>query len=113
LPSELATCSCQSNCKSGQKNKSHKNNYCILLEYKKAVYWDLKGAYRGQVAEIFRHDSFWAVPSASLPRSVGKTAVASPYQLNLPTNALIGIKVRRRLGGFVSGQASSYSTMVW
>ena len=51
--------------------------------------------------EICRHDSFWAVPGAALPRSVGKTAVAFPYQLNLPTEALIDLKVRHRLGRFI------------
>ena len=51
--------------------------------------------------EICRHDSFWAVPSAALPRSVGKNAVAFPYQLNSPTDALIDLKVRRRLGRFI------------
>ena len=51
--------------------------------------------------KIFRHDPFWAVSNAALPRSIGKTAVAFPHQLNLPTDALIGIKVQRRLGCFI------------
>ncbi len=61
----------------------------------------------GQLAEVFeicRHDSFWAAPGAALPRSVGKTgntAVAFPYQLNLPADALINLKVRHRLGRFI------------
>jgi hypothetical protein len=41
------------------------------------------------------------VPNAALPRSVGKTAVAFPYQPNLPTEALVDLKVRRRLGRFI------------
>jgi len=44
------------------------------------------------------------VPGAALPRSVGKigkTAVAIPYLLNLPTDALIDLKVGRRLGRFI------------
>jgi hypothetical protein len=36
-----------------------------------------------------------------LPRSAGKTAVAVPYQFNSPTDALINIKVRGRLGRFI------------
>ena len=55
----------------------------------------------GQLAEVFRDYSFWAAPGAALPRSVGKTALAFPYQLNLPTDALIDLKVRRRLGRFI------------
>jgi len=42
------------------------------------------------------------MPNADQPRSIGKTAVAFPYQLNLPTDALIELKVRRRLGSFIS-----------
>ena len=44
------------------------------------------------------------MPGAALPRSVGKTgktAVGFPYQLNLPTDALIDLKVRHRLGRFI------------
>ena len=41
------------------------------------------------------------MPSAALPRSVGKTALAFPYQLNSPTEALIDLKVRRRLGRLI------------
>jgi hypothetical protein len=44
------------------------------------------------------------VPGAALSRSVGKTgntAVAFPYQLNLPTDALIDLKVRHRLGRLI------------
>ena len=54
--------------------------------------------------EIFRYDPFWAATGAALPRrprSVGQTAVAFPYQFNSPTDALIDIKVRRRLGRFI------------
>ena len=35
----------------------------------------------GQLPEIFRYDPFGAVTGAALPRSVGKTAVATPHQL--------------------------------
>jgi len=48
-----------------------------------------------------RFDPFWAATGAALPRSVGKTAVAFPYQLNLPADALIELKVRRHLGRFI------------
>ena len=41
------------------------------------------------------------MPGATLSRSVGKTVVAIPQQLNLPTDALIDLKVRRRLGRFI------------
>ena len=41
------------------------------------------------------------MPGATLPRSVGKPALAFPYQLNLPTDALIELKVRRRLGRLI------------
>jgi len=51
--------------------------------------------------EICRHHSFWAVQSATLPRSVDKTAVAVHYQLNSTTDALIDLKVRGRLGRFI------------
>lgn len=37
------------------------------------------------------------MPGAALPRSVGNPAVAFPYQLNSPTEALIDLKVRGRL----------------
>jgi len=101
----------------GQEIQPHKHNYCIIFYYQKPVHWGLQGrlhrASWPRFFEICRHDSFWAVPGATLPRSVGKPALAFPYQLNLPTDALIGIKVRRRLGGFVSGQASSCSATVW
>lgn len=36
------------------------------------------GVALGQLPEIFRHDPFWALPGAALPRSVGKTAFATP-----------------------------------
>ena len=36
-----------------------------------------------------------------MPRSVGKPALAFPYQLNLPPDALIDLKVRRRLGRLI------------
>ena len=52
---------------------------------------------QGPLTEIFRYDPFWAATVAALPRSVGKTAVTTP----LPTDALIDLKVRRRLGRFV------------
>ena len=41
------------------------------------------------------------MPGAALPRSVGKTVVAIPQQLNSPTDALIELKVRRRLDRFI------------
>ena len=41
------------------------------------------------------------MPGKTLPRSVGKPAVAFPDQLNLATDALIDLKVRRRLGRFI------------
>jgi len=43
--------------------------------------------------------------SGSAKRSLAsqrwQTAVAFPYQLNLPTEALVDLKVRRRLGRFI------------
>ena len=83
----------------------HKNNYYIIFNYKKPGHWDLFGCLNRaswpRFFEICLHDSFWAAPVATLPRSVGKTALAFPYQLNLPTDALIDLKVRRRLGRFI------------
>ena len=58
------------------------------------------------------------MPGATLPRSVGKPALAFPYQLNLPTDALIELKVRRRLGrlipvwGWLNGFTVLRSTVI-
>jgi hypothetical protein len=35
----------------------------------------------GQLRQIFRYESVWAATDAAPPRSVGKTAVTTPYQL--------------------------------
>ena len=88
----------------GQEIQPHKHNYCIIFYYQKPVHWGLQGhlhrASWPRFFEICRRDSFWAVPGAALPRSVGKTAVALPC-LPLLTDALIDLKVRHRLGRFI------------
>jgi hypothetical protein len=57
------------------------------LGHHKPAHWGLLGVTwvlaLGQLPEIFRHDPFGAVTGAALPRSIGKTAVATPHQLTL------------------------------
>ena len=72
------------------------------MGHHKPAHWGLLGSLHRAIwprsFEICRHHSFWAVPDAALPRRVGNPAVAFPYQLNSPTDALIDLKVRGRLG---------------
>ncbi len=89
---------------SDRKSNSKNTIIVLFLIIKNLLIGVYLGAYTGPVGRGFSR--FFAMTrlggaKRSLASRRWQTAVAFPYQPNLPTEALVDLKVRRRLGRFI------------